>query len=179
MKQPRLVWIDLEMTGLDPTLDRIIEIATIITDNNLTIVAQGPSLVIQCEEALLNSMSCEVSALHKKSGLIEKVKESKITLAQAQQQTVDFLKKECNVGVSPLCGNSIWCDRAFLSRYMPEIPKLLHYRIIDVSSIKELVQRWYPDNSHARFEKKETHRALDDIKESIEELKQYRKYFFI
>ncbi len=179
MKQPRLVWIDLEMTGLDPARDRIIEIATLITDNNLTVVAQGPSLVIQCDETVLNTLSPEVTALHKKSGLIEKVKQSTITIEQAQQQTVDFLKKECNVGVSPLCGNSIWCDRTFLSRYMPEILQLLHYRIIDVSTVKELVTRWYPDNPHAAFKKKDAHRALDDIKESIEELKQYRKYFFI
>lgn len=177
-QESSLVWIDLEMTGLNPQVDQILEIATIITDSNLNIIAEGPSLVLQADQRTLDTMSAEVKALHKKSGLLEKAQESTISVEQAEAQTVTFLKEYVTQGISPLCGNSIWCDRAFLARFMPKILALLHYRIIDVSTVKELVTRWYPDNPHADFEKKEAHRALDDIKESVEELKQYRRYFF-
>lgn len=178
-REPRLVWIDLEMTGLNPQKDQILEIATIITDNNLILIEEGPSLVIHCDESYLDAMSPEVAALHSPSGLLEKVRESNISVQQAEDETLAFIKKHCESDKSILCGNSIWTDRMFLAAYMPRIIEILHYRMIDVSSIKELVNRWYPNDPDAQFNKKETHRALADIRESIAELKHYRRYFFV
>ncbi len=177
-REPRLVWIDLEMTGLDPQKDLILEIATIITDNNLAVIEEGPSLVIHADEVHLQGMHQEVKDLFSKSDLIDRVRVSKVTLQEAEEQTVAFIKKHC-IGNSPLCGNSVWTDRGFLSVYMPRVIELLHYRIIDVSSIKEVINRWYPNNSDTNFLKRDTHRALADIKESIAELKYYRRHFFV
>lgn len=176
-KKNNLVWIDLEMSGLDAAQDLILEIATLVTDNDLNIIAEGPSLVIHHHEDALAHMSGEVRAMHTKNGLLERVQESRISIAQAQQDTLDFIKQYCEKGQSPLCGNSVWVDRQFLQKYMPKITEYLHYRIIDVSTVKELVQRWYAP--HIKREKKEAHRALDDIKESVAELGNYRELYFI
>jgi len=167
------------MTGLDPKTNQIIEIATIITDNNLTVLEEGPSLVIQCDTSYLDQMHANVKELHTKSGLLEKVHASTISLQQAEQETISFIKKHCTFEKSILCGNSIWTDRMFLQAYMPGVIALLHYRMIDVTSVKELVNRWYPNDPETVFLKKESHRALDDIRESIAELKHYRTNFFV
>ena len=178
MEQTRtLVWIDLEMTGLDPQRDVILEIASVITDNNLDIIKEGPSFVVQASESDLACMSESVHVLHKPSGLIDAVHSSTVSLQQAADQTMDFLKQYAQPN-SPLCGNSVWNDRNFLARAIPEIVDYLHYRIIDVSTIKDLVLRWYPNDPYVKFKKKETHRARADIYESIAELNHYRRYFF-
>lgn len=174
-----LVWIDCEMTGLDPEKDAILEIASIITDNNLCILEEGPSLVIHHDDQVLYSMQDWVRDMHTTSKLIDEVRKSKITMQDAEQQTLQFLKSHCKEGMSPLCGNSVWNDRNFLIKYMPRITDFLHYRLIDVTSVKELVARWYPSDPDTEFLKSETHRALPDIHESIAELRHYRKYFFI
>lgn len=173
-----LVWIDLEMTGLNPQRDVILEIAVIVTDNNLQFIKEGPSLVIRANESDLASMHDTVKQLHQKSKLLEAVRASSVTVADAQNQIFLFLKEYAQPN-SPLCGNSVWNDRNFLVRYMPLISNYLHYRIVDVTSIKELVSRWYPNDPDIEFNKRETHRALDDIRESIAELKHYRRYFFV
>lgn len=178
-KKDNLVWIDLEMTGLNPANDVILEIASIITDKDLNVIKEGPSLVIHQPDSVLDYMDHRVKELHTKSGLLELVRNSSITLKQAEDQTLSFIKTYCMPETAPLCGNSVWQDRTFLYHYMPQLLSYLHYRIIDVTSFKEIITRWYPHNRHAFFEKKDTHRALDDIKESIAELKQYRTYFFI
>lgn len=173
----RMVWVDLEMTGLDPQAAVIVEIATIVTESDLTVVAEGPCLVIHQPEEALAQMNDYVRELHTRSGLLEHIKASAVTLADATSQTLAFLTKHCAKGTAPLCGNSVWKDRAFLERYMPSIIELLHYRIVDVSTLKELAKRWYPPALHAP-KKKELHRALDDVRESIEELKWYRAKLF-
>ncbi len=173
-----LVWIDLEMTGLDPQRDLILEIASIVTDNNLQLIKEGPSLIIHADTYQLAAMTPEVRALHKKSKLLDDVRDSIITVEQAQMQTLAFLKEYAQPH-SILCGNSVWNDRNFLVRHMPHITNYLHYRLIDVTSVKELVQRWYPNDPDIEFHKQETHRALEDIRESIAELKHYRRYFFV
>lgn len=169
----RLVWIDLEMTGLDPETCTIVEIATIVTEQDLTIVAEGPAVVIHHSEEALSTMSPEVFAMHQKNGLLDRIRESNIKPLTACEDTVAFLLEHVEPKTSPLCGNSIWKDRQFLDRYMPAIPAILHYRTIDVSSLKELVRRWYPAEFRAP-QKRESHRALDDIRESIAELAWYR-----
>lgn len=176
-KEQNLIWIDLEMTGLNPEKDVILEIATIVTDSQLNEVAQGPSSIINHSDAALQNMDEWVFDQHTQSGLIQQVQHSKISLADAQQQTLDFIKQHCEPEISPLCGNSVWQDKAFLQKYMPELVNFFHYRIIDVSTLKELAQRWY--TQVPEFEKKDAHRALDDIKESIEELRYYRKQIFV
>lgn len=176
--QSNLVWIDLEMTGLDPDTETIIEIATIVTTNNLDFIAEGPSLVVQCDESYLEAMDDWNKNHHGKSGLIDKVIKSNISLAEAEEATLLFLEEFAHRGLSPLCGNSVWQDRHFLRKQMPRIDRFLNYRIIDVSSIKEAIKRWYPTNSHANFAKLENHRAMEDIMQSIEELKHYRAFFF-
>lgn len=173
-----LVWIDLEMTGLDPQRDLILEIASIVTDNNLQLIKEGPSLIIHADTYQLAAMVPEVRALHTKSKLLDEVRDSIITVEQAQMQTLAFLKEYAQPN-SILCGNSVWNDRNFLVRHMPKVTNYLHYRLIDVSSIKELVRRWYPQDPDVEFHKQETHRALEDIRESIAELKHYRRYFFV
>jgi oligoribonuclease len=177
--EKNLIWLDLEMTGLNPDVNTILEIATVITDNNLNIIATGPQLVIHHENEILETMDSWNQHHHRKSGLIEDVQNSSISLQEAERTTLEFLQHYCAAGTSPLCGNSVYQDRAFMRRHMPELNNFMHYRLIDVSTIKELVKRWYPQNPHNRYEKKEVHRALDDVYAAIEELKSYRTYFFI
>lgn len=174
----RLIWIDLEMSGLDPDKDKILEIATLITDNNLNIIAKGPNLVINQPAEIINTMDEWNTEQHGSTGLSKQVLNSKISITQAEKDTLEFLKIYCVSEKAPLCGSSIGQDKAFLYRYMPKIYSFLNYRIIDVSSIKEVVKRWYPESSKTKFKKKDSHRALDDIYESIEELRYYREHFF-
>jgi len=178
-KKDNLVWIDLEMTGLNPAHNVILEIASIVTDKDLNILAKGPSLVIHQPDDAISSMDEWAKNQHAKSGLLEQVCSSTITTKQAEEQTLDFIKSYCLPETAPLCGNSVWQDRIFLYTYMPTLLSYLHYRIVDVTSFKEIITRWYPHNPHAFFEKKDTHRALEDINESIAELKQYKTYFFV
>ena len=173
-----LVWMDLEMTGLYPEKDRIIEIATIITDQHLNIVAEGPVLAIHQSDSLLDQMDDWNQTTHRETGLIDRVRNSTVSEEQAEQRTLAFIRKYVPKNTSPLCGNSICQDRRFLYPYMPEITNYLHYRNLDVSSLKELAARWRPEIM-AGFEKRNTHKALDDIKESIQELKYYRRKMFI
>ncbi len=177
--ETNLVWIDLEMTGLDPQKDVILEIATLITDSQLTIIEEGPTFVIQQPEAALERMGDWVKNAHAKSGLTERVRTEGIPLAHAQAKTLAFIMQHCQKDKALLCGNSVWQDRAFLVNYMPNIIAYLNYRLIDVSTVKELVKRWYPDDEHAKFKKSDNHRALEDIRESVAELRHYRKYFFV
>ncbi|WP_111495686.1 MULTISPECIES: oligoribonuclease [Marinobacter] len=173
----RLVWIDLEMTGLDPDQERIIEIATIVTDSDLNTIAEGPVLAINQPDSLLDSMDEWCTRTHGESGLTQRVKESDLSEADAERQTIDFLEQHLEAGQSPLCGNSIGQDRRFLVRYMPALEAFFHYRNLDVSTIKELARRWRPDVL-AGVKKKGTHLALDDIRDSIDELRHYREQFF-
>lgn len=173
-----LVWIDLEMTGLDPNKEKIIEIATIITDSELNIIDEGPNLAIHQPEKLLVCMDEWNTKHHTASGLLQRVRDSKITNAKAEMETLEFIKKYCKEKKSPLCGNSVWHDRRFLSKYMSSIDQFLHYHNIDVSSLKELSRRWYPKKLTPP-KKKRKHLALDDIRESIEELAYYKDHLFI
>lgn len=171
--------MDLEMTGLDPATEVIVEIATLITDDELNVVAEGPDLVIFQPEALLVAMDPFVVQMHTSSGLLTAIRESTITLEQAGAQTLEFIKKYVPESRTiPLCGNSIGTDRRFLAKYLPEIENYLHYRSVDVSTIKELVKRWYPGLEITRPTKAGAHRALDDVQESIRELKFYRENVF-
>ncbi len=172
-----LVWIDLEMTGLDPDSERILEIATIITDSSLNIVAEGPVSAIKQSEGLIAAMDEWNTEHHTASGLIDRVREEGVTEAQAERSTLEFISRYVESGKSPLCGNSIAQDRRFLVKYMPELEAWLHYRNLDVSTVKELAVRWRPDLA-ARIRKTGAHRAMDDIKESIEELRYYKEHFF-
>jgi oligoribonuclease len=172
-----LVWIDLEMTGVDPENDVILEIATIVTDDNLEVLAEGPTIAICYPESVLSSMDDWSRRHHQASGLIDRVKASSYDCQRAEQKTLEFLGIHCQERQSPLCGNSIWQDRRFLVKYMPELHEFLHYRNIDVSTIKELVKRWFP--SLPPFQKQKAHLALMDIKESINELKYYRQTVFL
>jgi oligoribonuclease len=172
--------MDLEMTGLEPDKHVIVEIATLITDDQLQVIAEGPDLVIHASQEELTHMGDFVTAMHTKSGLLPQIKESTVTVAQAQAQTLAFIKEHVKEARSiPLCGNSIGTDRLFLQEYMPELEAYLHYRNVDVSSIKELAKRWYPNTLATAAEKETTHRAMDDIKESIAELAFYRANLFI
>lgn len=173
----RLIWIDLEMTGLDTDQDKIIEIATIVTDDQLNILAEGPVLAIHQPDIVLNAMDEWNTRQHGQSGLIERVRRSQITVQDAEQQTLEFLKKWVNPKTSPMCGNSICQDRRFMHRLMPELEQYFHYRNLDVSSVKELAKRWRPEIMKD-LSKQATHLALDDIKDSIRELRYYREYFF-
>jgi oligoribonuclease len=172
-----LIWIDLEMTGLDPDKDLIIEIATVITDKNLNVLAEGPVLAVHQSDAALAAMDDWNQQHHGQSGLIERVRQSQISPAAAEQQTLEFLQHWLPVNTSPICGNSIGQDRRFLYRYMPELEKFFHYRNLDVSTIKELAARWAPHLAEG-FNKKAAHQALEDIYESIDELRYYREHFF-
>ena len=172
-----MIWIDLEMTGLDTQRDYIIEIASIVTDKNLNILEEGPNLVINQPNEILNEMDKWNTDHHNRSGLVQKVQESNITESLAEKKTIDFLSKYILKGESPLCGNTICQDRRFLARCMPDLERFCHYRSIDVSSIRELGKRWYFEDMD-NFQKNSNHRALDDIRDSINELRYYRKTIF-
>jgi len=173
-KKENLIWIDLEMTGLEPQTDRIIEIATIVTDKQLNILAEGPELAIHVSDECLEGMDEWCTNQHAKSGLTQRVKDSKISDSAAAQETISFLEKYVDKGVSPMCGNSICQDRRFLAKWMPELEAFFHYRNLDVSTLKELAARWSPDSVQG-FKKKGSHLAMDDIKDSIAELAFYRE----
>jgi len=175
-KELNLIWIDLEMTGLDPLQERIIEIATVVTDSELNVLAEGPSIAINQPNALIQAMDDWNTNQHGKSGLTERVIQSTVTEAQAESETIEFLKQWVPEGVSPMCGNSIGQDRRFLVRYMPELANYFHYRNLDVSTLKELVVRWKPELING-FKKKGAHLAMDDVYDSIRELVYYRKVF--
>jgi oligoribonuclease len=172
--------MDLEMTGLNPHKDVIVEIATLVTDDDLTILAEGPDLVVHQPPEALALMEDFVRDMHTRSGLLPAIEASTITLEEAGGATLEFIKQYATVERTvPLCGNSIGTDRRFLDEYLPEIENWLHYRSVDVSTIKELVRRWYPKVRAARPQKAGSHRALDDIRESIEELRFYREHIFV
>ena len=171
-----LIWIDLEMTGLNPDTDLIIEIATVVTDKDLNILAEGPVLAVHQSDAVLAAMDDWNQQHHGKSGLIDRVKASTINEAEAERLTIEFLKQWVPENTSPICGNSIGQDRRFLYRYMPKLEAYFHYRNIDVSTLKELAARWAPEVKNG-FNKESSHQALEDIIESIEELRYYREHF--
>lgn len=173
-----LIWIDLEMTGLNPDSDRIIEIATIITDNELNVVAEGPVLAVHQSDAALAAMDDWNTRTHGGTGLTERVRASTLDETAVERATLEFIQQYVPRNKSPMCGNSICQDRRFLARHMPALEAWFHYRNLDVSSIKELVARWKPQLM-AGFQKKATHKALDDIRESIDELKYYREHFIL
>ncbi len=175
-RKTNLIWIDLEMTGLIPETDVIIEIATVVTDANLNVIEEGPSLAIHQSKELIDGMDEWNTSQHNRSGLVKRVMESKITITEAESQTLEFLSKHVDSGLSPMCGNSICQDRRFLSNYMPNLEKFFHYRHIDVSTLKELAVRWKPDIISSSF-KNSRHLALSDIYDSIDELKYYREHF--
>ena len=170
-----LVWIDLEMTGLNPFTDQILEVATVVTDSELVILADGPVLAIHQSEEVLAAMDRWNSVHHRQSGLLDRVRASRYTYAQAEEETLTFLKQWVGQRISPMCGNSVWHDRRFLARHMPELENYFHYRNIDVSTLKELALRWAP--GVANFDKACHHLALDDIRESIAELRHYSDCF--
>jgi oligoribonuclease len=172
-----LVWIDLEMTGLDPDRDRIIEIATIVTNSELDVLAEGPVIAIHQPDAVLDAMDDWNRNTHGASGLVDRVRRSRSTTAEAEQQTLAFLEVHVDPGTSPMCGNSICQDRRFLYREMPRLERFFHYRNLDVSTIKELARRWAPEVL-AGLTKESRHQALDDVRESIRELGHYKKVMF-
>ena len=171
-----LVWMDLEMTGLDAETDVILEIATVITDAELNPVAEGPALAIHRDAETLAAMDQWNTEHHAASGLVERVRRSEVSETEAEAVTLAFVERHCAPQTAPLCGNTVWQDRRFLRRYMPVLNAYLHYRIVDVSTVKELARRWHPQ-LYEGFKKKNAHRALDDIRESIAELKFYRERF--
>jgi oligoribonuclease len=175
-RKQNLIWIDLEMTGLDPEKDRIIEIATIVTDGDLNTLAEGPVIAVHQSNKLMDYMDEWCTKTHGENGLTERVKASTISEKEAELITIEFLKEYVDMGISPICGNTIGQDRRFLVKYMPNLETYFHYRNLDVSVLKELAIRWNP-KVLSGFEKKNTHLALDDIRESIAELKHYRKKF--
>ena len=172
-----MVWMDLEMTGLDPDLEVIIEIASLVTDYDLNILAEGPCLAIHQNDEILARMDAWNQKHHNASGLVERVRKSKITNDEASRQTLEFIKQYCPENTAPLCGNSISQDRKFLCKYMNELHNYFHYRSVDVTSIKELVRRWYP-NGPKLPRKSDSHMALTDVRESLSELIFYRKEYF-
>jgi len=172
-----LIWIDLEMTGLDTDNDYIIEVATIVTDSELNILAEGPVIAVHQTEETLEAMDEWNTHQHNKSGLVKRVLESPYSAIDAETMTLKFLEKFVAAGISPMCGNSICQDRRFLHRLMPQMEQYFHYRNFDVSAVKEMVTRWYPDKP--KFDKRSEHLAMQDIRDSIDELKFYREHFFI
>jgi oligoribonuclease len=172
-----LVWIDCEMTGLDPKSNTVIEIAAVSTDSNLNIIAEMPGIAVHQSERILAGMDKWNTRQHTRSGLLARVRESKVSVKKAEQETLKFVKRYCYARTAPLCGNSIGHDKRFIAKYMPTLLKFFHYQMIDVSSIKQLVMRWYPKRYHAPG-KKDAHLALPDIMESIEELRYYRDFVF-
>ncbi|PSL16323.1 oligoribonuclease [Marinobacterium halophilum] len=176
-RKDNLIWIDLEMTGLNPDTDRIIEMAAIITDADLNFIAEGPVIAVHQPDTVLSRMDEWCTRTHGQSGLTDRVRASTVSEAEAEQAMLAFLREHSEQGASPMCGNSIGQDRRFLWRYMPEMEAFFHYRNLDVSTIKELAKRWKPSALEG-FKKQGTHLALDDIRESIEELRHYRRHFF-
>jgi len=176
INKQNLIWIDLEMTGLEPATDSIIEIATIVTDKELNILAEGPVLAIHQSKQTMDGMDAWNQKHHGQSGLIERVLNSPLSEADVEQQTIDFLKQWLPEAASPMCGNSICQDRRFMAKSMPKLEAFFHYRNLDVSTLKELASRWAPEIMSG-FKKKATHQALDDVIESIDELKYYRQTF--
>lgn len=170
-----LIWIDMEMTGLRPDIDRVLEIATIVTDSNLNVLAEGPVLPVHQPESILAGMDEWCQTHHSKSGLLDRVRSTGINEAEAEEATLAFVSQYVPAGKSPICGNSVGQDRRFLYHYMPRLEAYLHYRNLDVSTLKILAERWAPQIMGG-FSKKETHRALDDIRESIAELRYYRQH---
>lgn len=173
-----LIWIDLEMTGLLPQTDTIIEIATLVTDSSLRLIAEGPVYAIHQDEAVLARMDEWNQRQHGGSGLLARVRASTVSLAQAEAATLEFLRQHVEAGASPMCGNSICQDRRFLARLMPELERFFHYRNLDVSTVKELARRWAPGVAES-FVKQGAHLALDDIRESVRELEHYRQHLFV
>ncbi len=171
-----LIWTDLEMTGLEPQIDQIIEIATVVTDSQLNILAQGPVIAIYQPDEILSAMDDWNTSHHGESGLTERVRQSHSSMADAERETIEFLRQYVPAEKSPMCGNSICQDRRFMARLMPDLEAYFHYRNLDVSTLKELASRWKPEITSG-FSKKGAHLALDDILESIDELKYYRKHF--
>jgi oligoribonuclease len=176
--QNNLIWLDMEMSGLLPDSDRILELAVVVTDANLNVLGESPVLVIHQSDAVLDGMDAWNKGAHGRSGLIEKVKSSTLTEDEATLQMITFLKQYVPAGKSPMCGNSICQDRRFMARYMPDLEKYFHYRNLDVSTFKELARRWKPE-IYSGFKKASKHEALADIYESIEELKYYREHFIV
>lgn len=174
--EERMVWIDLEMTGLDLEKESIIEIATLVTDGDLKVLAEGPNLAITVDESLLSGMDEWNTTHHHASGLVERIRTEGVPLKQAEEATLAFLQEHVKPGVAPLCGNSVWNDKRFLEKEMPRIAAFLHYRMIDVSTVKELARRWYPEEP--MFPKRAAHLALDDIRESVQELSHWRDRIF-
>ncbi|MCX7229741.1 MAG: oligoribonuclease [Burkholderiales bacterium] len=175
--ETHLVWVDMEMTGLRPEVDRIIEVAVVVTDGNLEVLAQGPVFAIHQPDSVLAAMDAWNTATHGRSGLTERVRASTVTETEAQALLIDFLRPWVPPGKSPMCGNSICQDRRFMARTMPELEAYFHYRNLDVSTVKELCKRWRPEVAKA-FAKRSAHTALADIEESIDELRHYREHFF-
>ena len=171
-----LIWVDMEMSGLDPTIERVLEVAIVITDTQLNTVAEGPVIVVHQPAAVLDAMDAWNKSTHAKSGLIERVKASRLKEAGADAQLVEFLKQHVPAGVSPLCGNSVHQDRRFMVKYLPAFEAYFHYRNLDVSTLKELMRRWKPELA-AGMTKHGRHEALADVNESIDELKYYREHF--
>jgi oligoribonuclease len=171
-----LIWVDMEMSGLDPTIEKVLEVAIVITDTQLNTVAEGPVIVVHQPAAVLDAMDAWNKSTHAKSGLIERVKASRLTEADADAQLVEFLKQHVPAGVSPLCGNSVHQDRRFMVKYLPAFEAYFHYRNLDVSTLKELMRRWKPELA-AGMTKHGRHEALADVYESIDELKYYREHF--
>lgn len=171
-----LIWLDMEMSGLLPDTDRILELAAVVTDAELNVIAESPVIVVHQSDEVLDGMDAWNKGTHGRSGLIEKVKVSTVNEAQATEQMMAFLKQHVPAGKSPMCGNSICQDRRFMARYMPELEKYFHYRNLDVSTFKELARRWKPE-IYSGFKKASRHEALADIYESIDELKYYREHF--
>ncbi|MFW6341771.1 MAG: oligoribonuclease [Halothiobacillaceae bacterium] len=173
--EENLIWIDLEMTGLDPDHDRIIEVATLVTDKHLNVLAQGPVIAIHQDDSVLGAMDEWNTRTHGESGLTARVRASRLTVEDAERQTLEFLRQWVPEGRSPMCGNSICQDRRFMARLMPRLEAFFHYRNLDVSTIKEIARRWFPDVA-AGLKKHSSHQALDDIRASIAELNYYREH---